>query len=94
MARQLFTFFALSISTALSAAVLQPRQNASAWRDPSLSASQRADSLLVQLSWEDKIGQMGGIRQLLGPNDTFNRTTWNTLYPLQHGILSESILPH
>lgn len=89
MARQLLPFLALSISTAFSAAVLEPRQNASAWKDPSLSASQRADSLLVHLSWEEKIGQMGGIRQLLGVNDTFNRTTWNTLYPLQHGILSE-----
>jgi beta-glucosidase len=67
-----------------------PRQNGSAWQDTSLIAAQRADALLSQLSWEEKIAQMGGIRQLLQPNATFNRTTYNSLYPLQHGILSES----
>ncbi|KIX05651.1 uncharacterized protein Z518_03623 [Rhinocladiella mackenziei CBS 650.93] len=87
MAGLFLSLFALGISTALSA-VLSPRQGSSAWRDKSLPAAQRADDLLPQLSWEEKIGQMGGIRQLLQPNATFNRTTWNTLYPLQHGILS------
>lgn len=88
----LFVFlFALNISAAFSAVIL-PRQGNTAWQDKSLPAAQRAESLLLQLSWEEKIAQMGGIRQLLQANATFNRTTWNRLYPLQHGILSECIL--
>jgi beta-glucosidase len=90
MAILFLSLFALKISAALSA-VLLARQGSSAWQDRSLPAAQRAENLLLQLSWEEKIGQMGGIRQLLQPNATFNRTTWNDLYPLQHGILSESI---
>lgn len=82
------TALALTISTALSVAIA-PRQNSSGWQGWSLTASQRAANLLPQLSWEEKIAQMGGIRQLLGTNATFNRTTWDTLYPLQHGILSK-----
>lgn len=86
----LFSGLALFISTAASSAVLVRRDNNStAWQDKSLPAAVRADSLLPQLSWEEKIAQMGGIRQLLGPNVTFNQTTWDNLYPLQHGILSE-----
>ncbi|KAJ9644821.1 hypothetical protein H2204_001283 [Knufia peltigerae] len=85
----LFSGLALFISTAASSAVLVRRDNNStAWQDKSLPAAIRADSLLPQLSWEEKIAQMGGIRQLLGPNVTFNQTTWDNLYPLQHGILS------
>jgi len=86
------TAVALVISAALSA-VIVPRQNSSEWQDWSQSPSQRAANLLPQLTWEEKIAQMGGIRQLLGVNATFNRTTWDSLYPLQHGILSK-LLSH
>jgi hypothetical protein len=89
MTSRLISWFAFAISTVSSSAVLLPRQNSSAWQDKSLPASVRADNLLPQLSWEEKIAQMGGIRQLLGANATFNQTTWDLLYPLQHGILSE-----
>lgn len=88
----MLTALALIISTALSAVII-PRQNSSGWQDWSLSPSQRAANLLPQLTWEEKIAQMGGIRQLLGANATFNRTTWDSLYPLQHGILSK-LFPH
>jgi len=86
------TAVALVISAALSA-VIVPQQNSSEWQDWSQSPSQRAANLLPQLTWEEKIAQMGGIRQLLGVNATFNRTTWDSLYPLQHGILSK-LLSH
>lgn len=89
MAGRFLSLFALNVSAALSA-VLLPRQGSSAWEDKSLPAGERADNLLPQLSWEEKIAQMGGIRQLLQANASFNRTNWNNLYPLQHGILSES----
>ncbi|KEF59504.1 uncharacterized protein A1O9_04348 [Exophiala aquamarina CBS 119918] len=87
MAGRFLSLFALNVSAALSA-VLLPRQGSSAWEDKSLPAGERADNLLPQLSWEEKIAQMGGIRQLLQANASFNRTNWNNLYPLQHGILS------
>ncbi|ETI23267.1 hypothetical protein G647_05066 [Cladophialophora carrionii CBS 160.54] len=87
MAGVLLCLLALDISTA-SSAVLLPRQGDSTWQDTGLPAAQRADALLPQLSWEEKIAQMGGIRRLLGANATFNRTAWDALYPLQHGILS------
>jgi beta-glucosidase len=80
--------FAGTCVTAAWSAVVMGRQNNSAWQDTSLTAAQRANALLPQLSWDEKIAQMGGIRQLLQPNATFNRTTYNSLYPLEHGILS------
>ncbi|KAK5036534.1 hypothetical protein LTS07_002261 [Exophiala sideris] len=74
---------------AVFAGVLLPRQNGTAtWMDTSLSAQQRADALLPHLTWDEKVAQMGGIRQLLSANSTFNQTLYDSLYPLQHGILS------
>ncbi|KAK5166685.1 uncharacterized protein LTR77_008229 [Saxophila tyrrhenica] len=48
---------------------------------------QRAQSLLEQMTWKEKIGQLGGYRRLLEADATFNRTRFDELYPTQNGNL-------
>lgn len=57
------------------------------YKNSSYSALERAKDLLQRMTWEEKIGQMGGVRVLLGANLTFNETTYNSIHELQNGIL-------
>lgn len=60
------------------------------YQDPSLSPKQRAEDLLKLMTWEEKIGQMGGIRRLFAANVTFNQTSFDEIYKLQNGQIGES----
>lgn len=55
------------------------------YKDPSCSVSQRAADLLSRMSWEEKVKQLGGIRQVLGENMLFNETKFNVFNESQNG---------
>lgn len=59
------------------------------YRDPSFSALDRATDLLARMTWPEKIGQMGGVRRLLGSNLSFNQTSYDILSQYQNGILGK-----
>jgi hypothetical protein len=64
-------------------------QDGVVYKNPSCTPQLRARDLLSRMTWEEKVGQMGGIRRLLGANYTFNRTYYDTYSPLQNGILGK-----
>lgn len=64
--------------------------SSSVYKDPSYSASDRATDLLSRMTWTEKIGQMGGVRRLLGSGLSFNQTSYDILAEYQNGILGES----
>lgn len=83
---------------ALSSAVAQgasiTRENNHAHRDTSRSALERAQSLLARMTWEEKIGQMGGVRRLFGPGASFNSTSFQQIYDdLQQGQIGKRHYP-
>lgn len=57
------------------------------YKDASYSASDRAADLLSRMTWTEKIGQMGGVRRLLGSGLSFNQTSYDILAETQNGIL-------
>lgn len=57
------------------------------YKNPSFSASDRAADLLSRMTWTEKIGQMGGVRRLLGLDLSFNQTSYDILAEYQNGIL-------
>ncbi|KAF5692703.1 beta-glucosidase [Fusarium denticulatum] len=84
-----FTVTPLALAGSLAYTVIAaPGPNSETWKNKALSPAERAMALLPTLEWTEKIAQLGGIRKLLDPNSTFNRTSYDALYPLQHGILS------
>lgn len=62
-------------------------QNEMIYKNSSYPALERATDLLHRMTWEEKIGQMGGVRTLLGASLTFNETAYNSTHVLQNGIL-------
>lgn len=58
----------------------------------SLSASERATDLLQRMTWEEKIGQLGGIRRALTRSNgevTFNRTSFEMTRKTQNGQIGQ-----
>ncbi len=85
-----FSVTSLALTGSLAYHVIAaPSANNEAWKNKALSPAERAEALLPTLKWTEKIAQLGGIRKLLDPNSSFNQTAYDTLYPLQHGILSK-----
>ncbi|KAI1413121.1 glycoside hydrolase family 3 protein [Hypoxylon sp. FL1857] len=64
------------------------REHSPAYLDQSLSPKERAADLLHRMTWEEKVGQLGGIRQTLGRingKPSFNRTAFDTIHNTQNG---------
>jgi hypothetical protein len=76
---------------AVSAASFHERANSGVlpYKDASLTPTERADDLLERMNWEEKIGQMGGIRRFASANLTVNRTSYEIYAQDQNGILGE-----
>ncbi|KAH7381484.1 periplasmic beta-glucosidase [Phaeosphaeria sp. MPI-PUGE-AT-0046c] len=58
------------------------------YKNTSLSPAQRADDLLRSLTWDEKIGQMGGIRaafRSVNGKPQFNRTSFEQIRATQNG---------
>ncbi|KAI2469833.1 glycoside hydrolase family 3 protein [Annulohypoxylon bovei var. microspora] len=79
-------------------------QHNPAYLDPSLSPKQRAADLLQLMTWEEKVGQLGGIRRMLTRADgkaTFNKTAFDAVRQTQNGQIglgaqynyAEDVLP-
>ncbi|CAK7233457.1 hypothetical protein SBRCBS47491_008615 [Sporothrix bragantina] len=58
------------------------------YKNASYCPAARAENLLPLLTWQEKIGQMGGLRQLLQANLTYNATNAATILQTQSGTLS------
>lgn len=71
-----------SYASAVAASASSPM-----YQNSSYSAQERAADLLHRLSWQDKVGQMGGVRRLLSAGLSFNQTTFDILVKTQNGIL-------
>lgn len=59
------------------------------YKNVSYSAQDRAADLLSRMAWVDKIGQMGGVRRLLGTNLSFDQASYNIVAEYQNGILGK-----
>ncbi|TQN64670.1 Beta-glucosidase, partial [Colletotrichum shisoi] len=81
------TFVAALCPLAGLAAAASP-SNGSAHLDPSLTPGERADSLLRLMTWEEKVGQLGGIRRLaetVGGKVSYNETSFEEIRKTQNG---------
>jgi beta-glucosidase len=79
---------AFALSTSCPVATLSS-SNGAIYLDPSSFPRKRAGDLLERMTWEEKIGQMGGVRRLLSAGLAFNRTSYDQVRALQNGILGE-----
>jgi hypothetical protein len=84
-------FWLQLLATVLAPLVLA--QNNAPWMNTSLSPRQRAEALAVVMTWEEKVGQMGGIRRLLAANVTFNQITFDTIHKYQNGQIGKTKPP-
>ncbi|GJD03378.1 periplasmic betaglucosidase [Colletotrichum higginsianum] len=81
------TFVAALCPLASLAAAVSP-SNGSAHLDSSLTPAERADSLLRLMTWEEKVGQLGGIRRLaetVGGKVSYNETSFEEIRKTQNG---------
>ncbi|KAF1949805.1 glycoside hydrolase [Byssothecium circinans] len=84
-------FITLVYFTTLSTATPQngiSSQNTTRYLDASLSPAVRAQNLLDQMTWEPKVGQMGGVRRVVNPTKTFNRTLYESVRATQNGNIA------
>ncbi|KAI1209302.1 glycoside hydrolase family 3 protein [Annulohypoxylon truncatum] len=59
-----------------------------AYLDSSLSPKERAADLLQRMTWEEKVGQLGGVRRTLVHTNgqaTFNKTAFDAVHKTQNG---------
>lgn len=62
------------------------------YSDSSLSAHERASDLLARMTWEEKVGQLGGIRRPMSRSDgkvIFNRTSFEQTRETQNGQIGK-----
>lgn len=63
-----------------------------AYLNSSLSPKERAADLLQRMTWEEKVGQLGGVRKTLGRTDgqaTFNKTAFDLVHKTQNGQIGK-----
>ena len=78
------------VTAALSALALASLPQIQPWMNTSLSARQRAEALAAVMTWDEKIGQLGGIRRLLGANVTFDQNSFNQTSKYQNGNIGKT----
>lgn len=62
--------------------------NSPAYLDSSLSPKERAADLLQRMTWEEKVGQLGGVRRTLTHTNgqaVFNKTAFDIVHKTQNG---------
>ncbi|KAI2630192.1 glycoside hydrolase family 3 protein [Hypomontagnella submonticulosa] len=67
---------------------LETRKDTPAYLDSSLPPKDRAADLLKRMTWEEKVGQLGGVRRTLGRTGgqaTFNKTAFDIVHKTQNG---------
>ncbi|KAH0430416.1 periplasmic beta-glucosidase [Colletotrichum camelliae] len=88
MARQLAALFAISLCQLTVHASITPQFNHSLYQDASRSPKERADDLLALMTWEEKVGQLGGIRRLAERVNgalSYNETSFEEIRKTQNG---------
>lgn len=66
----------------------QPNDTAPPYLDPTVPAHERASDLLQRMTWEEKVGQLGGIRKVVDRKNgepVFNRTSFEQIRETQNG---------
>lgn len=59
----------------------------------SQSHRQRAEALLKKMTWEEKVGQMGGVRRLLKLGPVVDEENYEKIHRLQNGNMGEIVFP-
>ncbi|RYP40333.1 hypothetical protein DL767_001790 [Monosporascus sp. MG133] len=89
---------------AAAGVTLQARRGQLPYLDSSLSPSERAADLLGRMTWEERVGQLGGIRRAMSRvngQPSFNRTSFEEIRESQNGNIglgvqfnyAENVLP-
>ena len=69
-------------------AQLTPRDQSLPYLNSSLAAKNRAADLLQRMTWEEKIGQLGGVRRAfsrVNGKPSFNQTSYDLIQKTQNG---------
>ncbi|RYP61788.1 hypothetical protein DL770_009713 [Monosporascus sp. CRB-9-2] len=105
MLGHIFLSAALALMPGAAArATMQARRDQLPYLDPSLSPSERAADLLNRMTWEERVGQLGGIRRAMSRvngQPSFNRTSFEEIREIQNGNIglgaqlnyAEDVLP-
>lgn len=88
----LFHALLLTVLVSLCSSSAVQRRDTPSYKDASLSPKERAQALLKLMTWEEKVGQMGGIRRLLADKLVFNQTTFDAIHELQNGEIGKTFL--
>ncbi|KAK5126613.1 hypothetical protein LTR85_009547 [Meristemomyces frigidus] len=78
------SLFALGFSDTITASTAKV---GAAYSNVTKSPRQRAEALLEQMTWAEKVGQMGGIRRLFSADLAFNKTSYAEIRTLQNGMI-------
>lgn len=85
-------FLAVAQGVTYASVPAKARDDSPAYLDSSLSPKERAADLLQRMTWEEKVGQLGGVRKTLGRTDgqaTFNKTAFDLVHKTQNGQIGE-----
>ncbi|RYP60014.1 hypothetical protein DL769_008307 [Monosporascus sp. CRB-8-3] len=105
MLGQIILSVALALTPGAAAGVtVQARRGRLPYLDASLSPSERAADLLGRMTWEERVGQLGGIRRAMSRvngQPSFNRTSFEEIRETQNGNIglgvqlnyAEDVLP-
>ncbi|GKT94657.1 periplasmic beta-glucosidase [Colletotrichum tofieldiae] len=88
MVKATVVFFVVALCPLVGLANVVPSSNASAYLDSTLSPKERADDLLQLMTWEEKVGQLGGIRRLaetVSGKVLYNKTSFEEIRKTQNG---------
>ncbi|KAF9869849.1 periplasmic beta-glucosidase [Colletotrichum karsti] len=88
MVKLAFSFVAATICQLVSSASVASQTKVSARLDASHSPKERADELLRLLTWDEKVGQLGGIRRLaerVNGQLSYNQTSFDEIRRTQNG---------
>ncbi|KAI8305868.1 Periplasmic beta-glucosidase [Colletotrichum sp. SAR11_240] len=88
MAKSLASFFVISLCQITALASVASQFNGSVYQDASRSPEERADDLLKLMTWEEKVGQLGGVRRLAERVNgalSYNETSFEEIRKTQNG---------
>lgn len=85
-----------ALAVTLANATPRRCQDGEPYLDASLPPAERAADLLSRMTWQEKVGQMGGIRRGFSSVDgrpSFNKTSFETIRATQNGQIGRQFLP-
>ncbi|TDZ16115.1 Periplasmic beta-glucosidase [Colletotrichum orbiculare MAFF 240422] len=88
MVKPAASFLAVTLGQLFGVTNAAVQSNGSTYRDSSRSPKERADDLLGRMTWDEKVGQLGGIRRLaerVNGQLSFNETSFEEIRATQNG---------